>query len=202
MLRPDTSGQFTVDALKSRAEIVIDRWGIPHIRADNLHDLFVAQGFNAARDRLWQLDLWRKRGLGQVAADLGPGFLVQDQAARRFLYRGDMAAEWTSYAPDAEAICTAFVSGINAYVTLTEREPERLPPEFTLLGNRPALWKPEDVVRIRSHGLTRNALSEVLRANVLPGAVRRRISYGRRSSHPLHRIRQMVWTFTTFPWRC
>ena len=170
MLRPDTSGRFTVDALKSRAEIVIDRWGIPHIRADNLHDLFVAQGFNAARDRLWQLDLWRKRGLGQVAADLGPGFLVQDQAARRFLYRGDMAAEWTSYAPDAEAICTAFVSGINAYVTLTEREPKRLPPEFTLLGNRPALWNPEDVVRIRSHGLTRNALSEVLRANVLPGA--------------------------------
>jgi penicillin G amidase len=156
--------------LSSPAEIVVDRWGIPHIRAGNLDDLFFAQGFNAARDRLWQIDLWRKRGLGLLAAELGPGFLAQDRAARLFLYRGDMDAEWASYAPDAKAICEAFAAGVNAYVDLTEREPERLPPEFGLVGTRPARWVAEDVVRIRSHGLTRNALSEVLRANVLAKA--------------------------------
>ncbi len=159
-----------MEGLHAPAEIVVDRWGIPHIRAGSLHDLFAAQGFNAARDRLWQLDLWRKRGLGLLAADFGPGYLAQDRAARLFLYRGDMAAEWAAYAPDAEAICTAFVAGINAYIDLVEREPGRLPPEFGLAGTRPGRWAPEDVVRVRSHGLTRNALSEVQRAAVLARA--------------------------------
>jgi len=156
--------------LSEPVEIAVDRWGIPHLRASNQADLFFAQGFNAARDRLWQIDLWRKRGLGRLAADLGPGFLAQDRAARLFLYRGDMEREWAAYAPDARAICEAFVAGINAYVGLTEREPDRLPPEFGLVGSRPERWAAEDVVRIRSHGLARNALSEVFRANVLARA--------------------------------
>ena len=159
-------GVRRIAGLHEAAEIAVDRWGVPHIRANNLHDLFLAQGFNAARDRLWQIDLWRKRGLGLLSAELGPGFLEQDRASRVMLYRGDMAAEWAAYADDAEEICTAFVAGINAYVGLTEEEPDLLPPEFAVAGMRPARWQPQDVVRIRSHGLIRNALSEVLRANV------------------------------------
>ncbi len=166
---PETE-EIAVAGLSASAEIIVDRWGIPHIRAESLDDLFFVQGFNAARDRLWQIDLWRKRGLGLLAADLGAGFLAQDRASRLFLYRGDMTAEWAAYAPDAKAICERFVAGINAYVGLTEREPERLPPEFGILGTKPARWAPEDVVRIRSHGRTRNALSEVLRANILAKA--------------------------------
>jgi penicillin amidase len=165
-----TTEQLVVPGLEGDAEILVDRWGIPHIRAAGLQDLFFVQGFNAARDRLWQLDLWRKRGLGLLAADFGPGYLAQDHASRLFLYRGPMDAEWAAYAPDAHAICARFTAGINAYVALTEREPDRLPPEFALLNTRPARWEPEDVVRIRSHGLTRNALSEVLRARVLAAA--------------------------------
>lgn len=168
--RPEPSETIPLAGLSEPVDITVDRWGIPHIRANNQADLFFAQGFNAARDRLWQIDLWRKRGLGRLAADLGPGFLAQDRAARLFLYRGDMQREWASYAPDAEAICRAFAAGINACVDLTEREPDRLPPEFGLVGTRPERWAAEDVVRIRSHGLTRNALSEVLRANVLARA--------------------------------
>jgi penicillin amidase len=129
-----------------------------------------SKGFNAARDRLWQIDLWRKRGLGLLAADFGPGYLAQDRASRLFLYRGDMTAEWDAYAPDAEAICTAFVAGINAYVALTEREPERLPPEFGSSARAPARWAPEDVVRIRTHALSRNAVSELQRAYVMARA--------------------------------
>jgi penicillin amidase len=159
--------QLPVAGLQSRVVIAIDPWGVPHIRAGNETDLFFAQGFNAARDRLWQIDLWRKRGLGLLAADFGPGFLPQDRAARLFLYRGDMDAEWASYGSGARAICEAFVNGINSYIDLVEQNPDRLPPEFSMLGTRPSKWRAEDVVRIRSHGWMRNAISEVLRANVV-----------------------------------
>jgi penicillin amidase len=165
-----TTERLALRGLSAPAQIRIDRWGISHIRADNQTDLFFAQGFNAARDRLWQIDLWRKRGLGLLAADFGPGFLEQDIASRAFLYRGDMDAEWRSYAHDARTICEAFAAGINAYVDLVEREPARLPVEFATLGVRPTRWRAEDVVRIRSHALTRNAVSEVLRAQVTAAA--------------------------------
>lgn len=162
--------RFTLPGLEAPARIRVDRWGIPHIEAATMDDLWFAQGFNAARDRLFQIDLWRKRGLGLLAADFGPGFLEQDKASRAFLYRGDMAAEWAAYAPDAQAICTRFAEGINAYIALSETKPEFLPPEFAMLGTRPARWQAEDVVRIRSHGLTRNALWEVQRLHMLSRA--------------------------------
>lgn len=128
--KPTERESIGLEGLDTRAEIVIDNWGIPHIRAGSLRDLFFAQGFNAARDRLWQIDLWRKRGLGPLAADFGAGYLAQDRAARLFTYRGDMDAEWAAYSPDEKDICTAFTAGINAFIALTEREPDPLPPEF------------------------------------------------------------------------
>ena len=157
----------TLAGLQRPAEIRVDRWGIPHIKAESEADLFFVQGFNAARDRLWQLDLWRKRGLGLLAADFGPGYLVQDHAARHFFYRGQMSIEWTSYAPDTREICEAFTAGINAYIGLVLQESARLPPEFAVFGTQPSRWQPEDVVRVRTHALTRNGASEILRANVL-----------------------------------
>ena len=90
---PTEREHIGLEGLDTRAEIIIDKWGIPHIRAGSLRDLFFAQGFNAARDRLWQIDLWRKRGLGRLGADFGPGYLAQDRAARLCIYRGDMDAE-------------------------------------------------------------------------------------------------------------
>src|ERR1700723_3853726 len=126
--------------LRAPVEICIDQWGVPHIRAESLWDLFLAQGFNAARDRLWQIDLARKRGLGLLAADFGPGYLAQDRAARLFLYRGDMDAEWACYGSDSKSICTSFVQGINAYIDLIDKHPERMPQEFIQLGTRPSKW--------------------------------------------------------------
>jgi penicillin amidase len=156
-----------IPGLSSPASITVDRWGVPHIRAESFLEMCLVQGFNAARDRLWQLDLWRKRGLGLLAADFGPGYLEQDRAARLFLYRGDMAREWASYSADARQICERFVAGINAYIALCEADPARLPPEFAAMKVVPAPWTPEDVVRIRSHSLMRNALSEAVRSNIL-----------------------------------
>ncbi|MCA4916846.1 MAG: penicillin acylase family protein, partial [Phenylobacterium sp.] len=63
-----------VAGLAAPAEIRIDRWGVPHIYARSARDAFFVQGYNAARDRLWQIDLWRKRGLGLLARDFGPDF--------------------------------------------------------------------------------------------------------------------------------
>ena len=80
--------RYAVPGLTSPAEIVVDRHGIPHLRAAGRPDLYFLQGFNAARDRLWQLEIWRRRGLGLLAEAFGPGFLEQDRAARLFLYRG------------------------------------------------------------------------------------------------------------------
>ena len=165
-----------VAGLSAPAEIRIDRWGVPHIYARSARDAFFVQGYNAARDRLWQIDLWRKRGLGLLARDFGPDFAEQDRAARLFLYRGDMTAEWAAYGASAKTDTQAFVAGINAYVDeiLEGRRP--LPREFRIAGTRPDRWAPEDVVRIRSHGLTRNAGMEVTRARLLceggPGADR------------------------------
>ena len=178
----------TLPGLDRPAEIRVDRWGICHIRAETRHDVFFAQGVNAARDRLWQLDIWRKRGLGRMAGDFGPGFLAQDRAARLFLYRGDMDAEWAAYGtPEARSITEAFVAGINAWIALTEADPTLLAPEFAAMGTRPERWDASDVVRIRSHGLVRNVLSEAARARVVARAGFE-TDLARRSIEPAHAI--------------
>src|SRR5215813_15046384 len=122
-----TEQRLAIAGLSAPVEISIDKWGVPHIKAENLTDLFFAQGFNAARDRLWQIDLARKRGLGLLAADFGPGYLEQDSAARLFLYRGDMDAEWACYGSDSKDICQSFVAGINSYIDLLDKHPEMMP---------------------------------------------------------------------------
>ena len=159
--------RYTVSGLSAPAEILIDHWGVPHIYAADHYDAFFVQGFNAARDRLWQIDTWRRRGLGTLSEVLGSDYVEQDKAARLFLYRGDMYNEWLAYGSDAKRIAQAFTAGINAFVDLIERQPDLLPPEFRLLDYRPSHWQPEDVVRIRSNGLWRNVVTEVERARLL-----------------------------------
>ena len=156
-----------VQGLGAPAEIIVDRWGIPHIYAKSAKDAFFLQGYNAARDRLWQIDLWRKRGLGRLSASFGPSYVAQDRAARLFLYRGDMAAEWAAYDPGARAAVEAFAAGVNAYVAEVQAGKRPLPVEFSLTTSLPESWNPEDVVRIRSHALVSNVTSEVSRAQVV-----------------------------------
>src|SRR6202521_4713141 len=161
---------WTVAGLGAPADIVIDHWGIAHIFAASMRDAFFLQGYNAARDRLWQIDLWRKRGLGLLSKSLGPTYIDQDRAARLFLYRGDMDKEWRAYAPNSKEWVTAFVDGVNAYVAEVRSADKPLPVEFKLTDSRPDTWKAEDVVRIRSHALVSNVTSEVARARVVCAA--------------------------------
>ncbi|MGE8686074.1 MAG: penicillin acylase family protein [Achromobacter sp.] len=156
------SKKETIDmtGLSQPVEIVRDRHGVSHIYAQNQEDLFFAQGFSAARDRLWQLDLWRRQGEGKMAEQFGPRFVEQDRAARLFLYRGDMQAEFASYHPQGKAILTSFAAGINAYVDWVKAHPDQMPPEFKLTGTQPGYWSPETSL-IRIYGLTRNLTEEV-----------------------------------------
>ena len=121
-----------------------------------------------------------------MAGDYGAAFVERDRAARLLLYRGNMAAEYACYGADAEARIAAFTAGINAYVDLVEREPERLPLEFRATGTTPARWSPEDVVRCRSHARVRNADSEVTRSAIVA-------RFGVEADR-LHRDLQPDWT--------
>ncbi|MFN3582557.1 penicillin acylase family protein [Phenylobacterium sp.] len=179
-----------VKGLAQPAELVVDRWGVPHIYAQSARDAFFLQGWNAARDRLWQIDLWRKRGLGRLSASFGPAYVKQDRAARLFLYRGDMAAEWAAYGPDGREAVEAFAAGINAYVAEVRAGRRPLPVEFGLTESAPEDWAPEDVLRIRSHALVSNVASEVARARTIcaggveADALRRRLEPARKVQVP------------------
>jgi penicillin amidase len=155
--------------LTAPGEIIIDRAGIPHIYAANARDGFFLQGYAVARDRLWQIDLWRKRGLGRLSASFGAQFVAQDRAARLLLYRGEMAAEWAAYPTAAKGWTEAFAAGINAYVADVETGRAPQPIEFSATNTRPERWQADDVVRIRSNALASNLTSEVVRARALCG---------------------------------
>lgn len=146
--------------LRAPVALVRDRWGVVHIRAGNEHDLFFAQGWNAARDRLFQLEIWRRQATGTLAEVLGPRELARDRGARLLRFRGDMKRELRHYHPRGEAIVQAFADGVNARIAETERDPALLPVEFRLLGLRPGRWTPEVVVS-RHNGLYENVQREV-----------------------------------------
>lgn len=150
----------------SACRILIDAYGIPHLYATNEADLFFLQGFNAARDRLWQIDLWYKRGLGRLAANFGEVFLPHDIAARKILYRGDLDKEWAAYGPDAKAIFGAFVDGVNAFIALVRSGDQPLPAEFVHTGTEPDFWTADEAITIRFHGLSQNVENEVARARL------------------------------------
>ena len=152
--------QTQISGLERPVEILKDRWGISHIYAETEHDLFFAQGYNAARDRLFQLELWRRQATGTVAELLGPRELKRDIGTRLFKFRKDLAQELAHYHPRGVAIVSAFVAGINAYIDEANRVPERLPLEFQLLGIRPQQWTPEVVIS-RHQGLLGNIGAEL-----------------------------------------
>lgn len=162
-----TTSEYTVDGLDKPVEILLDEWGVPHIYAQSTSDVYFAQGFNVARDRLWQLDFWRRRGLGLLSEVFGDRLVPWDRAARRLIYRKDMRAEWLAYSNSTKSVASSFVAGINAFIDLIDRGLVNLPLEFETLHYRPAKWEPADVARIRAHGLFFNVRDEVARAFIL-----------------------------------
>ena len=159
------AGSFEVVGLAAPVRVVRDRWGVPHILASTRDDLFFAQGFVQAEDRLFQIDLWRRSVQGRLAEVLGANFVGRDAMTRRIQYRGNLNDEWASYGPDTRAIASAFVRGINAWVTLARDHP---PQEFLLAGWRPEFWRPEDLLsRTDAFLASGGAEDEVFRARLI-----------------------------------
>ncbi len=137
-------GELKVAGLKQRVDVIRDQWGIPHIYAQNMDDLFFAQGYVTAQDRLWQLEMWRRMHQGRLAEILGPTAFQSDRDARMTMYRGPMdEREFSSYHPEGKRIFTAYVNGINAFI---KQNTSNLPVEFKLTGLKPEFWTLQDVV--------------------------------------------------------
>jgi len=160
-----TEGELKLPGLKERVHVLRDQWGIAHIYAKNTFDLFFAQGFVAAQDRLFQIDLWRRQATGEMSEVFGPNYVEADAFARLLKYRGPMGPEWESYAPETKEIATAFTDGINAAIDQFGDKP---PIEFAILGFRPKKWKPEDVLgRMSGIYMSQNFRNEIARARLV-----------------------------------
>lgn len=155
-----TSDGFVIEGLKEPVEILRDKWGVNHIYAKNQHDLFFAQGYAAAKDRLFQFEIWRRQATGTVAEILGERELKRDIGTRLFKFRGDMTEEMSHYHPDGIEIITAYADGVNAYIQETLGDPENLPIEFKMLDIKPEKWTPEVVIS-RHQGLLGNIGQEL-----------------------------------------
>ncbi|MCB0656914.1 MAG: penicillin acylase family protein [Saprospiraceae bacterium] len=146
---------ISVQGLTKPVEILVDRWGVPHIYAQSEHDLFFAQGYYAARDRLFQFEVWRRQATGTCAEWLGVREINRDIGTRLFKFRGDLEQELNHYHPHGAAIVGAYVEGVNAYIDLVRKDTSLLPVEFKILNTLPQRWTPEVVIS-RHQGLLGN----------------------------------------------
>ncbi len=140
---PRTGGELTVPGLQGRVEVVRDRWGVPHLYAHSNHDLFLALGYVHAQDRLWQMEVNRRTGHGQLAELLGPIALDTDRFVRVLGFGRVARREVELLEPEVRGIIEAYVAGVNAFLSHNRH---CLPIEFTLLRHRPRPWDAADVV--------------------------------------------------------
>ncbi|PCH61238.1 MAG: penicillin acylase family protein [SAR86 cluster bacterium] len=151
---------LSIAGLDQSVEILKDKWGISHIYAQTEHDLFFAQGYSAARDRLFQFEIWRAQATGTTAKILGERAIERDRGARLFKFRGDMTEEMNHYHDRGAEIIPAFVAGVNAYIDEALSNPEQLSLPFKLLGIEPQHWTNEVVIS-RHQGLLGNIEREL-----------------------------------------
>ncbi|SNS00889.1 penicillin amidase [Belliella buryatensis] len=160
------SQEIPLNLLQDKVEVIRDENGINHIYAQNEHDLFFSQGYLAAKDRLFQFEIWRRRATGTAAEIFGARELERDKGARLFQFRGDKKSELSHYHPRGEAIVDAFVAGINTYIQEVLDNPELLPIEFQLLDILPEFWTWEVVIS-RHQGLLQNVQDELRYSRVV-----------------------------------
>lgn len=155
-----SNSTLRLKGLQTSVEVLRDQWGVNHIYAQNQHDLFFAQGYCAAKDRLFQFEVWRRQATGTVSEILGARELKRDIGTRLFKYRGDLKKELNQYHPQGEAIINAYTDGVNAYIDEALSHQATLPIEFKLLKILPGKWTPEVVIS-RHQGLLGNITEEL-----------------------------------------
>lgn len=134
---PQMDGSIELGGLRGGAEIFRDEWGVPHIYADNEHDLFFAQGFAHAQDRLWQMEVNRRIACGRVSEFIGPQLLEIDRIARILGFRRTAEQDYENLPDDVRLILESYVDGVNAVIGGSGAG---LPVEFTLLRRKPERW--------------------------------------------------------------
>ncbi|MBM3401182.1 MAG: penicillin acylase family protein [Bacteroidetes bacterium] len=138
----DTERNLTIEGLIGKVEIRFDKQMIPHIFAENDHDLYFAQGYITAKDRLWQMDFQTRFAAGRLSEVVGPKALELDRYQRRMgmSFGAENMIEVTMKNPEVSAIMNAYSDGINAYIR--SLKPADYPIEFKLLNYEPEEWKP------------------------------------------------------------
>ena len=158
--RESVQNSHRLQGITQTVEVIRDPFGINHIYAQNENDLFFTQGYLAAKDRLFQFEVWRRQATGTVAEILGERELKRDIGTRLFKYRGDLEEEFNYYHERGSGIIRAFTEGVNAYIEEARQNPDGLPPEFRALGILPEKWTPEVVIS-RHQGLLGNINEEL-----------------------------------------
>lgn len=134
---PDVTATLRLPGLVDSAAIYRDRWGIPHVRAENEHDLFFAQGFATAQDRLWHMDYDRRRALGRWAEIAGPDGVDQDRLLRTAGMGRTARLDYEAAGAEARAMVDAYTAGVNAFMETTPA----YPVEYKLLDGTPEPWE-------------------------------------------------------------
>jgi penicillin G amidase len=140
---PQVSGTLNLAGLQAPVDVIRDKWGVPQIYAQNDHDLFFAQGYIHAQDRLWQMEMNRRLASGTLSEVLGKTGLRLDQRWRIYGLRRVAEGAWSRLDSDSRTILETYAAGVNSFI---ETHRDRLPVEFTILGVNPAPWTPVDTL--------------------------------------------------------
>ncbi len=145
---PQVDGSLALPGLSAPVTVLRDPRGVPHIRASSLADLYFAQGYVTAQDRLWQMDATRRYAAGEMAEIFGQSWLKLDRE-QRILGLRQVAEQATAALPERErSQLESYSQGVNAYI---ERHQSSLPIEFRLLGYTPRPWRAQDAMLIYAH---------------------------------------------------
>src|SRR5215813_2298711 len=154
---------LSVAGLNEPVTVRRDERGIPYIEAKNDHDLYFAQGYVTAGDRLWQMDLFRRNARGELSEVLGSTVLEEDKRHRTFGFAQTADAELAQATPEARQVLEAFAAGVNAYIS--SLDPKSLPPEFQVLQYKPTPWLPTDTLIVVKNFF--EALSSTWRLDIM-----------------------------------
>lgn len=143
--QPRLDGTLQLAGLHSNVSIVRDGMDVPHIHAGDRHDLYVAEGYAMAQDRLWQMDLMRRLAEGRLAEIFGQPAVATDESTRILGLNRAAQRDASHLQPDEREVLEAFSTGVNLYIL---EKGTSLPIEFRLLHYRPELWKPVDTLAI------------------------------------------------------
>ncbi len=138
---PQTSGTVELEGLTGEVEVIRDSMGIPHIYANTLEDLFMAQGYVHAQDRFYQMDFWRKISYGELSSMFGSSQLETDTFIRTLGWGRLAEAQYEQETADNRALLDAYAQGVNAY--LATQSPSELSFEYSILELSNRTYTPE-----------------------------------------------------------